>query len=82
MLDGVRWEMVALGLWIAGFVTIMARLLVGMLAVQWMSRRTEVVDRRLVAAARAAAGRGSRRVAPRHVPPEPSRDDADGVGNL
>ena len=43
MLDGVRWEMAALGLWVAGFVTIMARLLVGMLAVQWMSRRTEVV---------------------------------------
>ena len=43
MLDGVRWEIAVLGLWIAGFVTIMARLLVGMLAVQWMSRRTEVV---------------------------------------
>ena len=43
MLDGVRWEIAALGLWIAGFVTIIARLLVGMIAVQWMSRRTEVV---------------------------------------
>ena len=43
MLDGVRWEMAALAVWFAGFVTIMARLLVGMLAVQWMSRRTEVV---------------------------------------
>ena len=43
MLDGVRWEMVALAVWFAGFVAIMARLLVGMLAVQWMSRRTEVV---------------------------------------
>ena len=31
------------GVWFAGFVTIMARLLVGMIAVQWMSRRTEVV---------------------------------------
>jgi HEAT repeat protein/beta-lactamase regulating signal transducer with metallopeptidase domain len=43
LLDGVRWETVAIGLWLAGFALIMARLLIGMIAVQWMSRRTEVV---------------------------------------
>ena len=39
----VRWQAVALWLWAAGFVAIVARLVTGLAGVQWMSRRTEVV---------------------------------------
>ena len=42
-LGGVRWQTVALTLWIVGFAAILARLVAGLIGVQWLSRRTEIV---------------------------------------
>ena len=43
LLDGVAWQTLAVGLWFCGFLVIVARLVVGLIGVQWMSRRTELV---------------------------------------
>ena len=40
---GMSWLTAAAAVWIAGFLFMMARLAAGLLAVMWMSRRTEVV---------------------------------------
>ncbi len=40
---GLRWETLALALWLAGFLIVGARLAIGLVAVQWMSRRMAVV---------------------------------------
>ena len=42
-LSGVSWQVAVMWIWAAGFISILARLVVGLIGVQWMSRRTEVV---------------------------------------
>ena len=77
----LRWETLAVALWLAGFLAILARLVVGLIGVQWMSRRTEVVTDApwLPLARRLAADLGVS--TSRDLPAQPARDDADGVGH-
>src|SRR5262249_19156055 len=42
-LSGVSWTSLAFGIWAMGCIAILARLVIGIVAVQWMSRRTEEV---------------------------------------
>ena len=53
----VTWQSAILTIWIAGAIAILARLAVGLLAVQWLSRRTEpVTDAPWLPLARRLAG--------------------------
>ena len=80
-LSGLSWPMVAVAIWAIGCLAIIARLVIGILAVQWMSRRTErVVDAPWLPLARELAD-GCRRLATDLVPAERARHDADGLGN-
>jgi HEAT repeat protein/beta-lactamase regulating signal transducer with metallopeptidase domain len=56
----VSWQSLAVGIWLGGFLLVIGRMLAGMIAVLWMSRRTEVIIDApwLPVARRLAAGLG------------------------
>jgi HEAT repeat protein/beta-lactamase regulating signal transducer with metallopeptidase domain len=56
-LDGVSWQTMLAAVWLIGAAVILARILVGVVAVRWLSRRTqEITDAAWLPMARAVAG--------------------------
>ena len=56
VLDGITWQSAVLGLWLAGAFCILARVVVGLAMVSWLSRRTqEITDASWLPMARAVA---------------------------